>query len=92
MVVVVVDGVVVVMLCCVVLCCVIRPAWMNSRGGVCPRRFFTHCGVILCVFTHLSFHKFARPIFQGRVDGGMELVPVIPLPRIDQQHSGNTHS
>ena len=29
--------------CCVVVLC-------NSRGGVCPRRFFTHCGVILCVF------------------------------------------
>ena len=50
---------------CVVFCvaCVL----CNSRGGVCPMRFFPHCGVILCVFTHLSSHKFARPIFQGRV-------------------------
>ena len=33
-----------------------------------PEAFlYTQSGLFLCVFTHLSFHKFARPIFQGRV-------------------------
>ena len=78
---------------CVVVLCVVL---CNSRDGVCPRRFFTHCGVanplriyppilsyvcapniphLSCFFFFFfnfynlskSFHKFARPIFQGMV-------------------------
>ena len=53
--------------CCVACCVAGVVVLCNSRGGVYARGVSLHCGVILCVFTHLSFHKFARPIFQGRV-------------------------
>ena len=52
--------------CCVVLC-VIRGRRSYARGVSLHTQ---RCNPLLwiCVFTHLSFHKFAsRPIFQGRV-------------------------